>query len=323
MPCREYEGKSEHFNSFFLTERGSMRSRNLVLLAFILLVFTTLLVYLHRNQEEEAALYEKYGLTQAVSPSEPMLVADNTADHSFEGSPFLTEGIIEADCLGLHYTATIRDTTIYYEKAGHGRPIILLHGNGGSHKSFQSMITQLVSAGFEVYAPDSRGQGANPPLTEYHYEDMAEDVSELIQEWDLEGPVIYGWSDGGIVGLLLCLRHPDVVRAMAISGANLFPGGLEDNFLAPLKLSNALVSNPLTTMILEEPDIDPEELGRITIPVLVTAGENDIVKPEHTALIAQSLPDGRLMILADETHSSYIIDSQVMGTMLIDFLKNL
>ena len=82
-----------------------------------------------------------------------------------------------------------------------GRPVVLMHGNGGSHKSMVTQQLQLARKGYRVICPDSRGQGANAPLEEYHYADMAEDCYRLINKLGLEKPVVGGWSgektDGG------------------------------------------------------------------------------------------------------------------------------
>jgi pimeloyl-ACP methyl ester carboxylesterase len=132
-------------------------------------------------------------------------------------------------------TIRINDIIFHYQKSGTGKPVVLVHGNGEDHTIFKTAIEQLVSAGYCVYAPDSRGHGAtgasNPPVTEFHYADMADDICAFIQALHLEKPAYYGFSDGGIIGLLLELRHPGTVGIMAISGTNLSPDGLDEPFV--------------------------------------------------------------------------------------------
>ena len=72
--------------------------------------------------------------------------------------------------------AQVNGVELFYAAEGCGKPVILLHGNGGSHNSLETTTRQLAQAGYLVYAIDSRGQGANKKLDEYHYKDMAEDV---------------------------------------------------------------------------------------------------------------------------------------------------
>ena len=210
---------------------------------------------------------------------------------------------------------------LHYLEAGRGEPVVLVHGNGEDHTMFQTEIAQLTAAGYRVYALDSRGHGANEPVKEYHYADMAEDVYAFIQALGLTRPAYYGHSDGGILGLLLSIRHPGVLSRMAVSGANLSPDGLQESFLQEYGEKNRLCPQPLFDLMLTEPHIDPEELKKIEIPVLVTAGEHDLVLQRETEKIASSLPNSSLIILPGENHESYIAGSETMGKLLIDFFS--
>ena len=214
----------------------------------------------------------------------------------------------------------VNGVTLHYETAGEGRPVVLVHGNGEDHHLFDIEIGQLVKAGYRVYAPDSRGHGANEPLQEYHYADMAEDMYRFIRAMKLDKPAFYGFSDGGIIGLLLITRHPECLGALAISGTNLSPEGLIPSFVEEYTAINREKGDPLITLMLTEPHIDPEELKKITVPVLVTAGENDLILRSETERIAELIPDSTLIILEGENHGSYIADSETMGRLLIGFL---
>ena len=217
----------------------------------------------------------------------------------------------------------VNGVTIHYAVEGEGRPVILVHGNGEDHGLFDVEIGQLTQAGYRVYAPDSRGHGANEPLSEYHYADMADDMYEFIRALGLEKPALYGHSDGGIIALLLEIRHPGTLGVMAVSGTNLTPEGIIPSCLHKFTEWNRQASNPLITLMLTEPHIDPEELKRISIPVLVTAGEHDLILREETDRLADALPHAKLVIVKGADHGSYIAGSEVMGEMLIDFLKEM
>lgn len=199
-----------------------------------------------------------------------------------------------------------------------GKPVLLIHGNGGSHRSMRVQALQLAAAGYRVYSPDSRGQGANEPLIEYHYADMVEDSYQFIKALNLNKPAVYGWSDGGIIALLLEMAHPGTCALMAISGANLYPDcgpGFEEFKAWILK-----EGTPIAMMMLDEPDIKPGDLSAVKCPVLVTAGSGDLISEEHTRLIADSLPDSTLKIFGGEDHGSYIKASPKMGRSLLGFL---
>lgn len=217
----------------------------------------------------------------------------------------------------------VNGVTLHYAVEGVGRPVVLVHGNGEDHSLFDVEVRQLVSAGYRVYAPDSRGHGANEPLSEYHYADMADDMYHFICQLGLEKPALYGHSDGGIIALLLEIRHPGTLGAMAVSGTNLTPEGVIPSCLQEFREWNEQKEDPLITLMLTEPHIDPEDLRRISVPVLVTAGENDLILREETDRLAEALPHARLQIVKGADHGSYIAGSEVMGEMLISFLKEM
>ena len=213
----------------------------------------------------------------------------------------------------------VNGVRLHYLQAGSGRPVVLVHGNGESHALFETEIRQLTAAGYEVFAPDSRGHGANEPVSEYHYADMADDIFCLIRELGLEKPYYFGHSDGGIIGLLLELRHPGTLGKMAVSGTNLSPDGIVPEFVEEFTAINEREPNPLITLMLTEPHIEPEELQGITIPVLVTVGEHDLILPEETQRIVQNLPDVRLIVVPGADHGSYLDHNERMGEFLLDF----
>ena len=219
------------------------------------------------------------------------------------------------------HTVQVNGVTLHYADAGVGDPVVLVHGNGEDHHLFDTEIRRLAEAGYRVIAPDSRGHGANEPLPEYHYGEMAEDVYQIIRALGLRKPALNGHSDGGIIGLLVASRHPDALGALAVSGANLSPQGLIASFLAECARENAREKNPLITLMLTEPHIDPESLKAISVPVLVTAGERDLVLRSETERIAAAIPHSTLVILEGHDHGSYISGSEIMGNMLTDFFS--
>ena len=218
--------------------------------------------------------------------------------------------------------AEVNGLRIHYAEAGEGRPVVLLHGNGEDHNLFETEIGQLVAAGYRVYAPDSRGHGKNEPLTEYHYADMAEDVYQFIKTLGLEKPALYGHSDGGIIALLLETSHPGTLSVMAVSGTNLSPEGIVSSFIEEFTELNEKKPDPLITLMLTEPHIDPAELRKITIPVLVTVGDDDLILPEETEKLSENLVNSVTVVVEGADHGSYIVGSPVMGEMLVRFLKD-
>lgn len=211
----------------------------------------------------------------------------------------------------------VNGVNLLYEVAGYGKPVLLFHGNGGSHESVETTAGQLVRAGYKVYAIDSRGQGANKPLKAYHYKDMAEDMYQFCRRLEISHPAVYGWSDGGIVSLLLEIMHPGTVKMMVISGANVSPEGVVN--YEQFKRDILSQNNPLAEMMVWEPNITDEELASIKCPVMVCAGSADLILPEHTRYIAEAIPGAELKIVEGEDHGSYIWHNKMAGEIVIDF----
>lgn len=199
-----------------------------------------------------------------------------------------------------------------------GKPVVLMHGNGGSHHSMATQQLQLAKAGYRVYCPDSRGQGANAPLEEYHYADMAEDCYCFIEALGLGKPLVGGWSDGGINALMLEMAHPGTCSMIVAAGANLTPDcgeGFEE-----FKAWILEQGTPLAMMMLEEPNIDPADLAAIKCPALVTVGSKDLISVEHTRHISDSIEDSELVVVEGATHSSYIKKNPRLGRLMLDFM---
>ena len=222
------------------------------------------------------------------------------------------------------YTDTIEvnGVELFYATEGCGKPVILLHGNGGSHNSLETTTRQLAQAGYLVYAIDSRGQGANEKLYEYHYKDMAEDVYQFIQKKNLVKPAVFGFSDGGIIALELEVMYPGTFGAITAGGANIFvPGALEQSFIDKLMATEN--PSPLQKMLMYEPTMTAEDMQTIQAPSLIMSGENDIILAEHTRLIGENIPNGEVIIVEGEDHGSYIKRSYKVGNYILDFFKRI
>ena len=213
---------------------------------------------------------------------------------------------------------TVNNVNLYYEVAGSGAPLVMVHGNGETHAIFDKALP-LLAEHFTCYLLDSRGHGQSQPVTEYHYADMAEDVFQFIQALGLEHVTYYGFSDGGIIGLLLAAKHPRLLEKMVISGANTRPDAVVKRIVRLFKVINFLHKNPLFELILTEPHITKEQLQAIETPTLVLAGSKDLVLEEDTRFIAESIPHATLKILPGESHTSYIVHKEKIAELILDY----
>lgn len=210
---------------------------------------------------------------------------------------------------------------LYYEESGSGQPLILLHGNGEDHHIFDAAVPLLADR-FRVIAVDSRGHGQSFPVSEYHYRDMAEDIHLLIDILELEKPLICGFSDGGILALLLAVQYPELLGGIIACGVNTRPQGLKRYWLTVFRIMYFFDRSPLFRLMLTEPDITAEQLGQIRCPVLITGGSRDMISRRHLEEIASRIPGAQLQILPGEGHGSYIVDSTKIAGLILDFWKH-
>lgn len=205
---------------------------------------------------------------------------------------------------------------LYYEAHGSGRPLIMLHGNGEDHTIFYEAIVQLKKH-FTVYAVDSRGHGESTPADELHYTDMADDMIAFMDALDLKDVVFYGFSDGGIIGLIAAMKT-DRIGMLITSGANLTPKGVSLPLQYLVKGMYAVTRDPKMRLMMAEPNLTPSDLARIKVPTVVIAGEKDLVTQAETDLIAASIPGAKERILPGEGHGSYIVHKRRIGEIIME-----
>lgn len=213
----------------------------------------------------------------------------------------------------------VNNININYEEYGEGMPIILLHGNGENYTIFDKLIEKLKD-NYKIYAIDSRCHGKSENTENISYDLMAEDVISFIKEKNIERPILYGFSDGGIVGLLIAIKNPKLLSNLIISGANLTPDATTKLDIIFTKIMYFFTRNKLIKMMIDEPNITINQLKNIMIPVHVIAGEKDVVRLEHTKLIANSINNGTLEIVQGESHGSYIVHNEKIYDVIKKYL---
>lgn len=224
--------------------------------------------------------------------------------------------------------ANIHGHKIYYAVRGSGPTLVFLHGGGDSGE--HSFVRQLdvFSEHHHIVAPDQVGQGRTPdvpgPLS---YSAMMEDTAELLRMLKLRHVDVVGFSDGGILALMLAVRHPELVRRLVISGVNIAPEGLRPEDLADLRASQipkpATIDEKLSQLWLTSPteaELNLGLLAKITQPVLVISGDRDAITLEHTLKIFHALPDAELCVLPGTDHATFSGRSEWLNPIIGAFL---
>ena len=207
---------------------------------------------------------------------------------------------------------------LYYEVTGSGPALVFIHGNSESHDIFNALANSL-SDSFTAYLPDSRGHGQSQPVKSLHYSDMAEDYARFIAVLGLYKPIIVGFSDGAIIGLMLAAKYPDMLGGLIACGANSRPSGLKKQTLLTSKIIYTLSRSPYLKLMVTEPDLTEELLGKIRVPTLITAGSGDLIKQSDTEFIARSVPEADMRIFKGENHSSYVVNSKFLEPVIREF----
>jgi len=233
-----------------------------------------------------------------------------------------------------HWLQT-RGFKMYYEIYGQGEPLLIIHGNGGSINNFLYQIPYF-SKSYKVILADSRAQGksADSLNDSLSYEMITDDLNALLDSLHLDSCYVIGWSDGGIEGLLLAIRHPDKVKKFAVTGANLTPDtSAVDPFVHDWAVNyNKELSAKATTPTLKnqlklahllsyEPHISLDALHTIKCPALIIGGDHDILLPKHTMLIADNIPKSYLWIIPNSGHSTPIFKKDQFNAVVDDFFK--
>ncbi|MEO5892607.1 MAG: alpha/beta hydrolase [Ferruginibacter sp.] len=232
-----------------------------------------------------------------------------------------------------HY-ASVNGMKMYYEIYGAGKPLLIIHGNGGSIRDFSKQVPYF-SKEYKVILADSRAQGKSVDTGQVlNYEMMADDLNALLDVLHLDSCYVIGWSDGGINGLLLAMRHPEKVKKLAVTGANLWPDSTAiepalfhwlasavDSLSGVEKTPDLKNQYKLLAMMTKEPNITQEQLHTIKCPTLVIGGDHDVILSKHTMAIAEAISKSYLWIIPNSGHSTPIFYSKLFNETINDFFK--
>ena len=201
------------------------------------------------------------------------------------------------------------DIEHYYIESGHGTPLILLHGNGESCEYFCGQMDAF-ARWFHVYAIDTRGHGKTPrgdmPFT---IRPFAGDLLGFMDDHQIEKAHLLGFSDGGNIAMIFAMQHPERVDRLILNGANLSPDGVKRSVQIPIEIGyrialrlsakseSARLHAEMLGLMVNDPNIKPEELETIRARTLVIAGTDDMIREDHTKLIAAGIPAAKLVLI--------------------------
>lgn len=247
-------------------------------------------------------------------------------------------------------TLHIAGVEVHSECAGSGEPVLLLHGGFCSLESLQAQFDAL-ARDHEVFAYERPGHGRSPDVGgDYSYARSLVEAVAYLDAHDLESVHVVGYSDGAILALLLALEHPERVRSVVAISANLDPSAFTDSpaelpVLAPLPSPADDTDEPdaereayarlspdgpahadvvlakLMRLWTSEPSIEPGRLARITTRTLIMSADRDTIRPDHSLLIASSIPGAQLCIVPGTSHALVAERPALLSVLISDFLR--
>jgi pimeloyl-ACP methyl ester carboxylesterase len=195
-----------------------------------------------------------------------------------------------------------------------------------------------------VVALDSRGHGRSTDDTgALSYARMADDAVAALDALGLERVDVVGWSDGGIVGLDLALRHPERVGKLVAIGSNYRTDGYSEAGRATIASARAdapelagarlfyrrvapeparwpTLVRKVADMWHREPSYADADLARIGAPTLLVLGEHDDVRLDHAEAMARLMPRARVRVIAGTTHLVPLEQPQQLAAEISRFL---
>jgi pimeloyl-ACP methyl ester carboxylesterase len=240
-------------------------------------------------------------------------------------------------------TIELDGAPVYYETEGTGEALVLLHGGMATNGTWGAQFAGFVPTR-RVIAPERQAHGHTPdqpgPIT---YQGMADQTVAFLRALDLGPADLVGWSDGGMIGLLIAADHPELVRSLTLVGSGFSSDGYvpgcmdefcglpaDDPEMAMLAAMYAEVSpdgadhfaavwEKVRTMWAEPFDWS-DRLERITAPVLVVVGDDDYITIPHADQLARRVADGRLAVVPGASHLSPMEKPRLFNQLVLDFL---
>jgi pimeloyl-ACP methyl ester carboxylesterase len=238
--------------------------------------------------------------------------------------------------------ADLPELRMFYEVEGDGEPLVLLHGGFGGAYMFSQQIP-MFSEHFRVFVPEQRGRGRTPDVPgPFTYQLLTDDIIAFLEKIVNHPAHIVGVSDGGIVGLYLAMKRPDILRKAVFIGANFHWNGIvpgsgwtelaaeDEAWDMPRQRYAALspdgpehwpvIFSKVQKMASKEPTFKVSDLGTVSIPVLIMSGDDDAISLEHTIAMYQALPEAQLAIIPGTSHAEFVEKPALVNQLILDFL---
>ncbi|MBB3386500.1 alpha/beta fold hydrolase [Rhizobium sp. WW22] len=234
--------------------------------------------------------------------------------------------------------ADVDDIKMYYAEYGAGDPILFIHGGLGNADVWGAQVADFARDHLVIVA-DSRGHGRSTRSEKpFGYDLMTSDYVALLDYLKVGKVTLVGWSDGGIIGIDMAMKHPEKLTRVIAQAANVTTDGVKPDVmsnktfndyinvageyykkLSPTPNEYEAFVNQISQMWATQPAWTAADLGKITVPVTLAIGDHDeAVKLDHTEMMAKEIPGAKLVILKDASHFAMLQDPEGYNAMIRD-----
>ena len=235
----------------------------------------------------------------------------------------------------------LRNHQVYnYEWDHDGEAVVLLHGGLSKTSSWDYLMVPPLEDDFHVFAYDRTGHGfTGDQPGSLHFEFQCQEAIAYLEDVVKEPAHLIGYSDGGIIALMVAIKRPELVKSIVAIGANYhYSAPLKDFLEARVSEEDQaeynLISPDAPHTLLEktirmneiwktEPDISLSEIASIQCPVLVMAGDDDVIAHDHTISLYEALPLGQLAIIPGTSHGLVKEKPALLIAVMMQFLEDL
>jgi len=228
-----------------------------------------------------------------------------------------------------------------FEWTNNGEVVLLLHGGLSDTDSFADVMVAPLQDSFQLFGYDRAGHGrsADQPGS-FYFNFQRNEAIAFITEIIKEPVHLVGYSDGANIALMVAIARPELVKSIVSIAANFNangivdlpefdPAGISDEYRAEYAEMSPDAPETLDLKIAKmheiwkvEPKIDISDIAKINVPVLVMAGDDDVVKHSHSIELYEALPLGQLAIVPGTSHGLVKEKPAIVTTLIKSFLSD-
>jgi pimeloyl-ACP methyl ester carboxylesterase len=217
-----------------------------------------------------------------------------------------------------------------------GEALVILHGGLSHSEKVKKYLLPAIKRNFKVFAYDRTGHGrtANQKGS-ISFNFQTKELIAFLEDVVKEPAHLIGVSDGAIIALMAAISRPELVRSVVSIGGNTTASQVRLEFGKPDVSPEAqaehdrlspdapseLIKKVTTAFKVwkSEPNIPPAKLAKIKCPVLVLAGDDDVISAKESEKIYQSITNARLAIVPGASHAVIKEKTDLVHALLKDF----